>query len=224
MLHHTTLDPLVELTYQSPNQCGTGCFPLCYCPTAVHTAPLPHCRFPETWDLYSSFPPTTTEGYYTLPFSDLFYDRLTQAFPSGKINFLEADPGDPWGVTQPLNVNGSFSGVQTDISSASVPRGRRNRGKIYRCCICADKNFAWRYSYEQHMLNHGGTRPRKHICQEPDCTTPFTRASDLKRHAREVHQRWRPFTCSGCRGKFTRKRSLHMKRGAVTFDTRVFLP
>jgi hypothetical protein len=210
MLHHTTLDPLAELTYQSPNQCGTECFPLCYYPTAVHTAHIQPFQVPGTWDMYSSFPPITTEiyqRYYTL---DLSYDRWTQAFPSGKIEFLEPDPGDHWGVTQPFNVNGRSSGVQTDTSSAIVQRDRRNRGQIYRCCICADKDFAWRYSYEQHMLSHGGTRPRKNICQEPDCTTAFTRASDLKRHVREVHLGLRPFTCSRCPGKFTRQRSLQM--------------
>jgi hypothetical protein len=104
---------------------------------------------------------------------------------------------------------------RSNYSAAGAPRERgRNRRHTsptnapYTCKICTDKGFARRYNYNQHMLTHEANRKKDNICSMPGCGKEFVRKTDLARHDQSVHQKTKPFQCSRCPNRFSRKDTL----------------
>ncbi|KAF8427500.1 hypothetical protein EV426DRAFT_699330 [Tirmania nivea] len=98
-----------------------------------------------------------------------------------------------------------------DVSGGQAQRKKRRLTEPgeanYHCQTCG-KYFSRVWNYNAHRETHDPSRPKPHVCTEPNCKKAFVRRTDLTRHVQCVHAKDKKFKCSMCNNRFARKDTL----------------
>ncbi|KAF8435564.1 hypothetical protein BGX38DRAFT_123711 [Terfezia claveryi] len=104
-----------------------------------------------------------------------------------------------------------MGGLFPDVSVGQSHRKKRRLTEPseanYHCQICG-KYFSRVWNYNAHRETHDPSRPKPHICTQPNCEKAFVRRTDLTRHVQCVHAKDKKYRCSMCNNRFARKDTL----------------